>query len=107
MLWLAFGLILIVSIAVLAYPLSRPGDSAATADDTRMRTNVQIYQQRLAELDEELSDAKVTAQQHAQLVAELKRNLLDAAQLHSKKVGLGQNQLWVIGGIGLLVSSGW
>lgn len=103
MLWLAFGLILIVSIAVLAYPLLRPGDAAVMADDTRMRTNVQIYQQRLAEIDEELSGGKVTAQQHAQLVAELKRNLLDAAQLHSKKVGLGQNQLWVVAGVGLLV----
>jgi cytochrome c-type biogenesis protein CcmH len=68
-----------------------------------MRTNVQIYQQRLAELDEELASGKIQLEAHAQLVAELKSSLLDAAQLHSRKTGLGQSELWVVAGIAVAV----
>lgn len=103
MLWFALGLILVIAVAVLAYPLLRSAEGPVVADDTRMRTNVQIYQQRLAELDEELASQKITQQQYEPLVAELKRNLLDAAQLRSKTLGIGHNQLWVVAGIGVLV----
>jgi cytochrome c-type biogenesis protein CcmH len=103
MLWLALCLVLLVSIAVLALPLLRPSTVAVVGDETRMRANVDIYRQRLVELDEELASGKIQADSHAQLVAELKRNLLDSAQTQGRKAGAGYNQLWVVGVLALVV----
>lgn len=72
--WLVAILMSALAAAFVLLPmfLSRRGDNA----EDRTRVNVEIFSERLAELDVQLADEVITPEEFADLKAELEKNLL-------------------------------
>jgi cytochrome c-type biogenesis protein CcmH len=84
-LWLGAALLLVLALAFLWLPAARKNKEV-----DRKSTNIVIFKDRLEELTAELDEQRISADEFAQLKAELERNLLDDAvdiQTHQETGG--------------------
>ncbi|MEJ2669692.1 MAG: c-type cytochrome biogenesis protein CcmI [Gammaproteobacteria bacterium] len=102
--------IVLISLIVLVYPLlKRDAPVLLDEDETRMRANVVLYRQRLAEFDEDLASGKLQPDMHEQLVSELKLNLVEAARVTRDRRGVQRSHVWLIASLVVIIpaASGW
>lgn len=73
--WIAALALCAIAVAFILWPLYRGRQDAAVEDRTRI--NVDIYEERLAELDASLAAGEIDATEFEVLKAELQKNLLE------------------------------
>ena len=76
LLWIGFALLAVVAVAFVVWPLMWSG-SAASQEDTRGRSNVELYRQHLDEWSQSLTRGDIDAEQFQQLKLEADRALLE------------------------------
>jgi cytochrome c-type biogenesis protein CcmH len=77
-LWLGIALLSLLAVAIILLPVYRARQSEATtiSDVDRRELNITIYQERLSELDAELTAGNLDRDNYDSLKLELERNLL-------------------------------
>ena len=99
--WLAAGGMVALAIALILLPLRQ---QRATAILSRTALNTAIFRERLAELDAEQQDGRVTAEEYRQLRAELERTLLgDIPEETARTVPLWSGTFKLAVGMGIVV----
>lgn len=84
----SIGLVLLASIFVL-FPLMRNRSEVAAARDD---VNVELFSDRMAEIDNDYAAGKITAEEHAQFKTELERRLLEETESVAAGEGSAQPQ---------------
>lgn len=83
---LAFAILAVMAVCFMLWPMLRAlaskraqnGDTHQEARlDDRLQTNIQLFQEHMAELGASLAEGRIDAQQFAQLKLEQERNLLE------------------------------
>ncbi|MFT4712612.1 MAG: cytochrome c-type biogenesis protein CcmH [Candidatus Azotimanducaceae bacterium] len=87
--WFIAVVLCVVAAAFVLLPLFRYRSTATVVDTDRSQLNVDLYRERLAELEQSLKDGDVTAEQFAQLKLELEYNLLSETALQDAEAGQG------------------
>ncbi|MCJ8298266.1 MAG: c-type cytochrome biogenesis protein CcmI [Pseudomonadales bacterium] len=83
-LWLVIIVLTFMAMAILCWPLLQAKTNTAV-EINRKQENISIFQQRLAELEQELQQVVINAESFSELKLELEKNLLtDAADLPAK-----------------------
>ncbi|MDZ7683695.1 MAG: c-type cytochrome biogenesis protein CcmI [Gammaproteobacteria bacterium] len=72
--WLAALLLCAIAAVFLVLPIQRRREAEASADRTRF--NVELYEDRLSELETSRTDGEITGEEFETLKAELQKNLL-------------------------------
>ncbi|WP_027852728.1 c-type cytochrome biogenesis protein CcmI [Marinobacterium litorale] len=87
-LWVGIALLTLVAVAVLFYPLlrARARTTQTSASEDRQHQNVDIYRERLAELEAERAMGTLDQESFAVLKLELEKNLLIDAQQAQPRV---------------------
>lgn len=75
-LWLGLALLTLCAVAIVMLPVVRLRRQSAEANVDRKDLNIAIYEERVAELDEELAIANLDQESFEALKLELERNLL-------------------------------
>lgn len=113
-LWLGIGVLALGALGFILWPLRKYGhaDSYLTSDDVsdRLAENVRLFQEHMAELDQQLASGRLDAQQHAQLKLEQERALLadeeNLSRIQSRTVKrFGVKSLLAVGV--LVIGSAW
>ncbi|HET8707997.1 MAG TPA: c-type cytochrome biogenesis protein CcmI, partial [Pseudomonadales bacterium] len=101
-LFLVFVIMSVAAVLWVAVPVLR---AKATADVERTAVNVQIFQERLKELDADLKEQRISAEEFEQLKVELERTLLADVDANARKngVGLGGGKAVVVVWLALLI----
>lgn len=79
--WFIAVVLCVVAAAFVLLPLFRHRSTVPVADTDRSQLNVDLYRERLAELEQSLKDGDVSAEEFAQLKLELEYNLLNETAL--------------------------
>ncbi len=99
--WLLAGGMVALAVALILLPLRR---QRAKATLSRTALNTAIFRERLAELDAEQREGRVTAEEYRQLRAELERTLLgDVPEETARAVPLWSGTFKLAVGMGILV----
>lgn len=78
MFWIVSAVLVVLAATFVLVPLWRQQlVAAAKADLLRRNTNLEIFSERRAELDQELAVGNLEASQHQELLLELQKNLLE------------------------------
>ncbi|WP_151702898.1 c-type cytochrome biogenesis protein CcmI [Nitrincola alkalilacustris] len=108
LLWVGIALLTLVAVAIVFWPLLRNRhahlEKLQLVD--RKAQNIEIFKERLSELERERDMGTLAEQEFAELKIELERNLLyDAADMQStqSRVRLGKRQLIVVTLLALMV----
>jgi cytochrome c-type biogenesis protein CcmH len=72
--WLAVGAMVLAAIGIAVIPVFRARESS---DTSRTALNARVYRDRAEELDTDLAEGRLEAEQHRELKDELGRTLLD------------------------------
>lgn len=111
-LWLGVALLSLLAAAFVLYPLykARTAQDVSERDDTdRQALNISIFQERLAELDDEFSAGNLDQENYDALKLELERNLLldvdDTAQTEHRAPSVTRQMIVTALLLALLVPS--
>lgn len=87
LLWIAIAALTLIALGFIAVPLWRFKPVDRTDDlELRRLKNVEVFQQRQEELDQELAEGLIFPEQHSRLKTELERSFLrDMEQLESER----------------------
>ena len=107
LLWLGIGVLTLIAVAFVFWPLiqSRKAQVVETETD-RTAQNIEIFRERLEELEKEKNSGTLTEENFQELKVELEKNLLIDAEVNRRQapvLKLGQSQLVTITLIALLV----
>lgn len=106
-LWIAFALITLATVALVAYPLLQPRPRprrAAVAD--RADYDMMVYRDQLAEVDRDLERGMLTAEQAQAVRIEVKRRMLAAAEKGEKAAAAGGSRWPVVAAIAVMLPLG-
>lgn len=108
LLWVGIGVLTLIAIAFVFWPLiqGRKAQASGDIEADRNAQNIDIYRERLAELEKEQDSGTLTESNFNELKTELEKNLLIDAEENPRKppvLRLGQAQLISITLIALLV----
>lgn len=96
-LWIGIAVLTLIALACVFWPLVRHQQLAKSEATQRQQQNIDIFRERLAELESEREQGTLAAEEFATLKLELERNLLIDAEdvpVQSKPlVRVGQTQL--------------
>ena len=95
--WMPAGLMLLVALAFLLIPALRVRKQQAEEDRTAL--NVALYQERIAELEQQNAAGALTAQQLENGRAEAARELLDDTEADKQRRGVLGNKIPVLAAI--------
>jgi len=90
--WFIAVVLCAVAVGFILLPLFRSRVSTEP-DNDRKQLNVELYRERMAELEQSLADGDVSAEQFAQLKLELGQNLLSETDLQVSNPGVANDQL--------------
>lgn len=98
-LWILIALLSALALLFVAVPVLRFRDTDRAADIAiRKAKNIEVFRQRERELDQDLADGLIDAEQHARLKAELERPFLREMQQfereeaeHARRVARGRH----------------
>ena len=107
LLWVGIGVLTLIAVAFVFWPLiqSRKTQVVETEAD-RTAQNIEIFKERLEELEKEKNSGVLTEENFQELKVELEKNLLIDAEVNRRQapvLKLGQSQLITITLIALLV----
>lgn len=92
MIWIAFGISLVV-VAVLAWPVLRRGQSTATRADY----DITVFQDQLKEVDRDLGRGVLTASEADAARLEIQRRILAVGRAPAETVTTGSNRSRLVG----------
>jgi cytochrome c-type biogenesis protein CcmH len=107
-LWIGIALLTLVALGCVFWPLLRHQQLARSEAGQRQRQNIDIFRERLAELESERDQGTLAADEFAILKLELERNLLldaeeEPAQPSRPPARVGQSQLVTVTLLALMV----
>ena len=107
LLWVGIGVLTLIAVAFVFWPLiqSRKAQVVETEAD-RTTQNIEIFRERLEELEKEKNSGTLTEENFQELKVELEKNLLIDAEVNRRQapvLKVGQSQLITITLIALLV----
>jgi cytochrome c-type biogenesis protein CcmH len=107
LLWVGIGVLTLIAVAFVFWPLvqSRKAQVLETEAD-RTAQNIEIFRERLEELEKEKNSGTLTEENFQELKVELEKNLLIDAEVNRRQapvLKVGQSQLITITLIALLV----
>ena len=107
LLWVGIGVLTLIAVAFVFWPLiqSRKTQVVETEAD-RTTQNIEIFRERLEELEKEKNSGTLTEENFQELKVELEKNLLIDAEVNRRQapvLKVGQSQLITITLIALLV----
>ncbi len=106
-LWIGIGVLTLVAIVIIFWPLLRHQRLARSEAAERQQQNIDIFRERLAELENEREQGTLADEEFATLKLELERNLLiDAEEQPAqpvKRARVGQAQLVTVMLLALMV----
>ncbi|TVQ70568.1 MAG: c-type cytochrome biogenesis protein CcmI [Oceanospirillales bacterium] len=107
LLWVGIGVLTLIAVAFVFWPLvqSRKAQVLETETD-RTEQNIEIFRERLGELEKEKNSGTLTEENFQELKVELEKNLLIDAEVNRRQapvLKVGQSQLITITLIALLV----
>ncbi|WP_417584088.1 c-type cytochrome biogenesis protein CcmI [Nitrincola sp.] len=109
LLWVGIGVLTLIAVVIVFWPLLKSRHEQPVAEETaadRTAQNVDIFRERLAELEKELDAGTLTENAFIELKTELEKNLLidaDENRRVAPVLRVGQSQLVTITLIALLV----
>lgn len=106
-LWIGIGVLTLVAIVIVFWPLLRHQRLARSQAAERQQQNVDIFRERLAELENERQQGTLADEEFAILKLELERNLLidaeEQAEQPLKTTSVGQAQLVTVTLLALMI----
>ncbi len=106
-LWIGIGVLTLIAIAIMFWPLLRHQRLARSEAAERQQQNIDIFRERLAELENERDQGTLADEEFATLKLELERNLLiDAEDQPAQPVArtrVGQAQLVTVTLLALMI----
>ncbi|MBV0934547.1 c-type cytochrome biogenesis protein CcmI [Marinobacterium weihaiense] len=106
-LWIGIGVLTLIAIAIMFWPLLRYQRRSRAEAVDRQQQNVDIFRERLAELEHERAQGTLADAEFATLKLELERNLLIdaevAPQTSSPRRPVGQAQLVTVTLLALMI----
>lgn len=107
LLWLGIGVLTLIAVAFVFWPLIQNRKAQVVETNTdRTAQNIEIFRERLEELEKEKNSGTLTDENFEELKVELEKNLLIDAEVNQRQapvLKLGQSQLITITLIALLV----
>ncbi len=106
-LWIGIAVLTLVALACVFWPLVRHQQLAKSEATQRQQQNIDIFRERLAELESEREQGTLAAEEFATLKLELERNLLidaeDVPMQSAPLVRVGQTQLVTVTLLALMI----
>lgn len=106
-LWIGIGVLTLIAIAIMFWPLLTHQRQARSAATERKQQNIDIFRERLAELENERAQGTLAEAEFATLKLELERNLLIDAENQSsqpvQRARVGQTQLVTVTLLALMI----
>ena len=100
--WLAFLLLALFAAVFIVVPFMRK-EKRLVVDHDANAERIDIYQQRLQELDEELANQRIEKQSYNESVIELKRRLLNELSDEQSLTSRGDNRVLAVTGLVFMV----
>lgn len=101
--WAMFGLFAVLAALFIVVPFLRR-ESVVAVDSDANAERIEIYYQRLAELQDELADNKLDKNLHQESVNELKRRLLNELSPEKQLSSRGNNRIFALTGVAFLIA---
>lgn len=107
LMWVGIGVLTLIAVAFVFFPLIQTRkEEVIESDADRTEQNIEIFRERLEELEKEKNSGTLTEDNFQELKIELEKNLLIDAEINKHQapvLKLGQSQLVTITLIALLV----
>ncbi|WP_269843984.1 c-type cytochrome biogenesis protein CcmI [Colwellia chukchiensis] len=95
MFWLAIMLLIVIALFIVWRIFSAPEDAiGAQNDNIRQETNIRLYHEHLAQLEQDLADGSIEQDSFTQLKAELDKSLLQDVEASTTTVIHRQEKSW-------------